>query len=291
MAVRQINTADYDYAMMLNVINKSYKGKADITLSAFDTTAAPDVKVGSVFEDNGAIFIVETSDITPTGYAGITNSTTFYLYWDESGTAFIYSNTAPTWSDVLQGWYNGNDRAFFSMFKDSGGTLYENKSMLIQKSNTQKSGNANPILHIQDQKSNNTNGGTFTAGAWRTRDLGSIVINTIAGASLSSNQITLPIGTYKVNARAPGYQVIGHKIKLRNITDGSDILIGSNCRNTTTDNVQTDSFIKSWFSISGIKTIELQHYCSGTQATTGFGLANNFSVVEVYAEIFIEKIG
>ena len=130
MAVRQINTADYDYAMMLNVINKSYKGKADITLSAFDTTAAPDVKVGSVFEDNGAIFIVETSDITPTGYAGITNSTTFYLYWDESGTAFIYSNTAPTWSDVLQGWYNGNDRAFFSMFKDSGGTLYQAKNRL-----------------------------------------------------------------------------------------------------------------------------------------------------------------
>ncbi len=132
MAITQLNTADFDYAMMLNVINKSYKGKADITLSAYDTTAAPDVKVGSVFEDNGAIFIVDTSDITPTGYAGITNSTTFYLYYDESAEVFIYSNTAPTWSDVLQGWYNGNDRAFFSMFKDSGGTLYQNKSILVK---------------------------------------------------------------------------------------------------------------------------------------------------------------
>ena len=130
MAITQLNTADFDYAMMLNVINKSYKGKADITLSAFDTTAAPDVKVGSVFEDNGAIFIVDTADITPTGYAGITNSTTFYLYYDESASVFIYSNTAPTWSDVLQGWYNGNDRAFFSIFKDSGGTLYQSKSKL-----------------------------------------------------------------------------------------------------------------------------------------------------------------
>ena len=127
MAITQLNTADFDYAMMLNVINKSYKGKADITLSAYNTTAAPDVKVGSVFEDNGAIFIVDTADITPTGYAGITNSTTFYLYYDESGSVFIYSNTAPSWSDVLQGWYNGNDRAFFSMFKDSGGTLYQSK--------------------------------------------------------------------------------------------------------------------------------------------------------------------
>ena len=135
MAINQINTANFDYAMMLSVINLSYKGKADITLSAYSTTAAPDVKVGSVFEDNGAIFIVDTSDITPTGYAGITNSTTFYLYYDESASVFIYSNTAPTWSDVLQGWYNSNDRAFFSMFKDSGGTLYENKRLLLSQNN------------------------------------------------------------------------------------------------------------------------------------------------------------
>ncbi len=130
MAVRQINTADYDYSMFLETLNKTYKGKNDITISAYDTTAALDVKVGSVFEDNGAIFIVETSDITPTGYAGITNSTTFYLYYDESGEVFIYSNTVPVWNDALQGWYTGNDRAFFSMFKDSGGTLYQTKNRL-----------------------------------------------------------------------------------------------------------------------------------------------------------------
>lgn len=127
MAVRQINTAAFDYQMMLESINKSYKGKNDITISEFDSTAAPDVKVGSVFEDNGAIFLVETADETPTGYAGISSSTTFYLYWDEDPGAFIYSETVPTWNDALQGWYNGNDRAFFSMFKDSGDTLYEQK--------------------------------------------------------------------------------------------------------------------------------------------------------------------
>ncbi len=130
MAITQLNTAAFDYEMMLLVINKSYKGKADITLSAYNTTAAPDVKVGSVFEDNGAIFIVDTADITPTGYAGITNSTIFYLYYDESGGVFIYSNTAPSWSDVLQGWYNGNDRALFVIYKDSGGTLYQSKQLL-----------------------------------------------------------------------------------------------------------------------------------------------------------------
>ena len=139
MSVRQINTANYDYAMMLEVINKSYKGKADITISEYDTTAAPSVQIGSVWEDNGAIFILETDDMTPTGYAGISSSTTFYLYYDESAEVFIYSETAPTWSDALQGWYNGNgnDRAFFSMYKDSGDMLYEDKAELANKSTNQ----------------------------------------------------------------------------------------------------------------------------------------------------------
>lgn len=137
MAITQLNdygVGDFNLTAIINTIGKTYKGKADITISEYDTTAAPDVKVGSVFENNGAIFIVDTSDITPTGYAGISNSTTFYLYFDESGTTFIYSSTAPTWSDSLQGWYNGNDRALFSMYKDSGGTLYEDKTRIQQES-------------------------------------------------------------------------------------------------------------------------------------------------------------
>lgn len=130
MAIEQINSANFDYQMMLATINAAYIGKHDITLSNFGNDSAPVVKIGSKFENNGALFKVLTGDETPTGYAGMTNSTIFYLYYDESGGVFIYSNTAPTWNHTLQGWYNGNDRAFFSMFKDSGGTLYQSKLKL-----------------------------------------------------------------------------------------------------------------------------------------------------------------
>lgn len=105
----------------------SPKGYSAVTISEYDTDAAPDVKAGSVFDNNGATITVAT-DTTPTGYSGISVSTIFYLYYDESASTFIYSETAPTWSDALQGWYNGTDRALFSMYKDSGGTLYENKN-------------------------------------------------------------------------------------------------------------------------------------------------------------------
>ena len=133
MAITALNDyaiGDVNFNTMMETLDKTFKGKNLITLSAYDTTAAPDVKVGSVFENNGSLFIVDTSDITPTGYAGIANSTTFYLVYDESATAFIYSSTAPTWSDILQGWYVANDRYFFSMYKDSGGTLYGSKQLL-----------------------------------------------------------------------------------------------------------------------------------------------------------------
>lgn len=135
MAVRQLNSADYDFAMMLETLNKAYKGKPSITISNYDNDSAPVVKVGSVWEDNGALLILETSDMTPTGYAGIANSTTFYLYYDESGEVFIYDSAVPTWNDALQGYYSGNDRAFFKMFKNSGGTLYQSKKLLLAKQN------------------------------------------------------------------------------------------------------------------------------------------------------------
>ena len=140
MAFEQINTADFDYQMMLATINAAYIGKAEITLSNYDNDSAPVIKVGAKIEVNGALIKLTTSDATPTGYAGITNSTTFFLYYDSSAGVAIYSNTVPVWNDALQGWYNGNDRAFFSMFKDSGGTLYENKLLLINQSNNQISG-------------------------------------------------------------------------------------------------------------------------------------------------------
>ena len=130
MSIEQINTAAFDYDMMLAFIEGTVIGKADITISEFDSTAALVVKVGSKFEVNGALFKVITADYDPVAtYAGISNSTTFYLMYDVSAGTFVYTETVPSWNDALQGWYETGetDRYFFSMFKDSGGTLYQNK--------------------------------------------------------------------------------------------------------------------------------------------------------------------
>jgi len=128
--VSDFAVGDIDLTAKMSTLNHAYKGQAQVTLSNYDNDSAPVVKVGSVFDNNGTQYAVTGSDETPTGYSGISNSTTFYLYFDESAEAFIYSSTSPSWSDDLQGWYNGNDRALFSMYKDSGGTLYKHKNII-----------------------------------------------------------------------------------------------------------------------------------------------------------------
>ena len=47
------------------------------------------------------------------------------------------------------------------------------------------------LLHVRDEKANGTAGGTNIAGV-NIRDLNTIKTNEITGASVSSNQITLP---------------------------------------------------------------------------------------------------
>ena len=133
MSIEKISSfaiGDSNLNAIMNTLNRAYKGQAQVTLSNYDNDSAPVVKVGSVFDCNGTQYAVSGSDETPTGYSGISNSTTFFLYFDESATAFVYDSTSPTWSDDLQGWYNGNDRALFSMYKDSGGTLYQHKNII-----------------------------------------------------------------------------------------------------------------------------------------------------------------
>ena len=143
------------------------------------------------------------------------------------------------------------------------------------------------LLHVRDEKASDVGGGTFTAGAWRTRTLNTVVTNEITGASLSSNQITLPSGTYYIDASAPAYVSSRHKVVLYNITDSAFDMIGTSEFNTNGSAVVTRSFVKGRFTISAQKTFELQHHCETTDGGNGLGVKSIFGQVCVYAEVQI----
>lgn len=146
------------------------------------------------------------------------------------------------------------------------------------------------ILSVHDAQSNGTNAGTFTSGAWRTRTLNTSLLNTISGASLGSNQITLPAGTYFLQATAPAYKTNSNNLRWYNITDSSLVALGANNYAGTTNEIAATALLNCSFTITGTKVFELQHYGAVTQATTGFGVSGNLGYTEMYAQLTIIKV-
>lgn len=152
-------------------------------------------------------------------------------------------------------------------------------------------------IKVFDQKTSGTSGGTFTSGAWRTRDLNQLkTYGNISGVSLSGNQLTIPAGTYSVQASAPACNVDSHKTRLRNITAGTTLSVGSTAQTSTSgasDYVQTDSVIHDVFTIAESTTLELQHISQSTFASNGFGFVTSLSSgeAEIYTQLELVKIG
>jgi hypothetical protein len=150
-----------------------------------------------------------------------------------------------------------------------------------------------PLLHVREEQPSGTMGGTANSGAWRTRVLNTSKTNEISGASLASNQITLPAGTYWLEASAPAFASLQQKIKLYNVTDSTDVMAGTSeyAMNTSLSEVSTNSFLRGRFVLAGTKALELRHQVASTRGTNGFGYASAFGNVEVYSEVMIWQVG
>lgn len=166
---------------------------------------------------------------------------TFQPVWMVSaGTGTLYNGTS-----------GGDDTAILFTAQKVGSTLTQ------------------PYVCVQDQKASGTEGGTFTNGAWRTRDLNTELEDTHAIASLSSNQVTLPSGTYRCHILAPGRSVNTHAARLRNITASTTLLSGQSARSTE----ESNSVIVGRFTLATSSALEVQHICESTGSTNGFGIS------------------
>ena len=143
-------------------------------------------------------------------------------------------------------------------------------------------------LHVRDEKANNTAGGTSVATTWTKRVLNTSVANTITGASLASDTVTLPAGTYDFHASFPAYAPNYIRGKLRNTSDNSDIIVGPSAYYYSTYGSYLYSF-SGRFVIAAEKNIQLQYWVS-VGVASGLGLATNSGGVEVYASLEIWKI-
>ena len=224
------------------------------------------------------------------------SSATQTLYHDTTDRVFfrrMASTSWGTWREIIianQGAAEGDIlyRAASAWTRLAKGTAGQR----LQQNNaaTAPEWGAGYVLHVREQQASGTDAGTFTSGAWQTRVLNTTPTNTITGASLASNQVTLPAGTYRVEASAPGVQVNTHKLRLRDTTGGTTLVVGNNATTLSGNPSGSVAHLRGQFTLAGASVLELQHWCNSTKSTNGLGASASSGEVEVYAEAFFERI-
>ncbi len=143
---------------------------------------------------------------------------------------------------------------------------------------------------VRDKKPQDTHGGTFTSGAWQTRDLNDEQADTKDICTLAANQITLPAGTYRCLVSAPAVKVNRHQLRLYNVSDAAILIVGTSQYSTDATWTSTPSVVAGRFTLTAEKTLEVQHRCDTTFADAGFGLSCNwtreiYTLAEFWREI------
>jgi len=134
-----------------------------------------------------------------------------------------------------------------------------------------------------DQKAQNTQGGTFTSGAWRQRDLNTTIANTdTTNITLGTNDFTLLAGNYFIQWSFGAHNVYQNQTQLHDGTITIAIGICNYAGNTTPATGETR------VTPSTSTTYQIQHQCWSTKASDGFGVASNYQT-EQYATVLICK--
>ena len=152
-------------------------------------------------------------------------------------------------------------------------------------------GDPGALLHVQDQKADTINGGASSAGA-NTRDLNTVVgTNEIFGSSIGGNRITLPSGTYWIEARAPCNRGNRNRLYWFNFTDSDEAIVGSSSY-AVAGNVGTEvAILFGQFSIGATKAFELRHYIQSTNsAGLGVAVSDDRTNIEIYADVRIIRV-
>ena len=153
-------------------------------------------------------------------------------------------------------------------FEDAGGGLYSSVAILA------------------DQKASNTHGGTFTSGAWRTRDLNTEISDVDGIVSISSNQFTLQAGTYTIEWACTTMETNNSITQLYNVTDTSTVTTGFSHYTFAGGSVQSGDGGSAVTTIGGAKAFEIRNHCGTTVGGYGFGhridtTTNTYCIVKI----------
>ncbi len=152
------------------------------------------------------------------------------------------------------------------------------------------SSTAFPTLRVQDRKPPGTSGGDAVGGT-NARVLNTVLTNTISGASLSANRVTLPAGKYKVTGSVPGYAGVHHQAYLVDFSSGAILVLGtSEQAGAQSPFGQSRSLLMGEISLAATTVLAVNHWTFSGVAG-GLGVNSATGQNNVFSELLFEKIG
>jgi len=154
-------------------------------------------------------------------------------------------------------------------------------------------GTGNPfggqLFHVSEVQAQGVTGATNTvSGTYSTCVLNTSITNEISGASLSSNHLVLPAGTYYAEGEYPPdiNNDGASRLRLRNTTDNTTLITGMNWY--IDGGASHPAIIRGRFTLSGTKNVELQF--RGDTETGGAPACNFAGESEFYTNLRVWKI-
>ena len=142
---------------------------------------------------------------------------------------------------------------------------------------------------ICDEKAADTNGGSFSASTWQTRDLNTEIADPDSIVSISSNQFTLGAGSYLIEAFATAKECNRHIARIYNATSTSVVAYGMSAHASSGGSVTDTATVTARVTITGNTAFEIQHWGQSSRSDYGLGFANDASVVNKYTIVKIFK--
>lgn len=147
-----------------------------------------------------------------------------------------------------------------------------------------------PYIKCTNTQSSGVAGGTATTGSFQTMILNTKDNDTGSLATLSTNTVSLPAGTYKVYAFCNFRGTDFTQTRLYNSTDSAVLINGTSVKPASASGLIDSSVIIGIFTISGTKTVIYQYYASSTSSSSDLGQPSSAGT-EIYAVIEFTKVG
>ena len=148
------------------------------------------------------------------------------------------------------------------------------------------------LIYTDQAAAGSAAGDAHSSGAFRTIILTNEITDSGGHGALSSNQITLAAGTYRVHAniaaRANAGSASNAMLRFYDTTNTTTLVVGTVPNDQSSAQNGFALFLRGQFTLSGSAACELQVY-SDQNISTGTGTVN-FGEVNIAAVVYLEKV-